>query len=190
MLTPCTSTVHAVIRKSEKTYKKLHCVGFPFMSGKPAGRGTSLGMSSSFTPKNLFSQSGVFCLPLLVIPGMSCTTECSISCLTLRSAQGPVDTGACGSMRNILPNRMCHSSKAQKTSSKCHNPMLTVHPTRRCLAHMPGVKHVHHVIHKAGDALLCNSPASHHNHQSLSLLACNSTCFAGQPCSCIRVTRQ
>ena len=50
-----------------------HVVGLPLMSGNPRGRATSLGLSSSLTPSTLLSQSGVFCLPFLVMPGMSCT---------------------------------------------------------------------------------------------------------------------
>ena len=49
-----------------------HVVGLPLMSGNPKGRATSFGLSSSFTPRTLFNQSGVLCLPFLVIPGMSC----------------------------------------------------------------------------------------------------------------------
>ncbi len=58
--------------KAHYSRTAYHCVGLPLMSGKPKGRDTSLGMSSSFTPSTLFNQLGVFCLPLLVIPGMSC----------------------------------------------------------------------------------------------------------------------
>lgn len=54
------------------SHMAYHWVGLPLMSGKPKGLDTSLGTSSSFTPSTLFNQLGVFCLPLLVIPGMSC----------------------------------------------------------------------------------------------------------------------
>ena len=76
------STVLAIIicdntaaRCSADAKVAVHVVGLPLMSGNPLGRATSLGLSSSLMPSALLSQSGVFCLPFLVIPGISCKTQ-------------------------------------------------------------------------------------------------------------------
>lgn len=69
------------------------------MSGKPEGRATSLGMSSSFTPSTLFNQLGVFCLPLFVIPGMSCRHMHYILDMQTRALPIDIAAGTCMSRR-------------------------------------------------------------------------------------------